>query len=488
MDNWEPRTDLEMLRSLLQQGEGEHLDFKLSLDLGKSEGRVNFAKDVVALANTHPGGHLVIGVNDDGSIPPEKVQLDPSQYDSAKLRDCVSKYIEAPIDIRTQIHNVNGSDVLLIAVSPGTPYPIPMSQLGNCQVEGNPGKQRPLFRPGDVYLREGSQNVSLRYGHWERLLATHNQQIRDDVSYTIDSVIQVLAKLQINASGNGISIPLSLEMSYGSLGAAIASHLAGTDSVPVEQLIRQALHSDDSQWDRNLTVISISAIQALAYDKLDLVSLAIDCLFEMHERASNDIKRQLEALIFLYIIGAAAVRYTRWSTLLPMVLRGGDGKHYRSWIRKTQVNASHAELFPPRSGLMIDKARALMNRIPELRPDIEGQLPLDNLQLNDAALNSLCQFDFIQVLIQELVPDTGRSTGYPACAIYSDKRIKSFANKYALDPTVRRELTHQSGEEISRKVFTSACELVHRASTTLGYYWDNPSQTVENYIRSDSDS
>lgn len=164
-NSWEPRTDLEMLRNLLLQTEGEHLDFKLQLDLESTEGKVKFAKDVVALANTHPGGHLVVGVENSGAIPDTGQILDPKQYDSARLRDVVSKYVDGPINIRAQIHSMNGNDVLLIAISSGTTYPIPMSKQGNYEdSHGNPCQ---VFRVGDVYLREGSQNVSLRYAHWE---------------------------------------------------------------------------------------------------------------------------------------------------------------------------------------------------------------------------------------------------------------------------------------------------------------------------------
>lgn len=481
MDRWEPRTDLEMLRNLLLQGENEHLDYKLRLDLDNAGGRVKFAKDVVALANTHPGGHLVVGVNNDGSIPAQKEHFDPDQYDSAKLRDWVSKYVDGPIDIRSQIHTIDGSDVLLIAVSPGTTYPIPMGKQGD--YADSHGKHCQAFRAGDVYLREGSQNVALRFGHWERLLSAHDQQVRDDTNRTIDALIKELSKLQVNSSGTAVSIPLSLDMSYGSLSVAVASHLSATDTVPVEQLLRKALQSKDAQLDRKLTIIAVVAVQALVYNNLDLVSFAVDQLFEIHEGSSNDTKRQFGIIVFLYLIGAAAVRYKRWSALLPMVLRGGTGSSYRSWIRETQVNASRANLFPEQSGLMIDAARALMAHTPELRPDVEGELPVEDLPRDDASLNSLCQFDFIQVLIQELVPDAGRAGGYPACAVYSDTRIRSFANEYVRNLKVRNELTYQNDEDISRKVFASACDAARRASSALGFVWEIPSPEADEYIQ-----
>lgn len=485
LDSWEPRTDEEMLRNFLLQAEGEHLDFKLCLDLESAEGKVKFAKDVVALANTHPGGHLVVGVDNSGSIPDIGQKLDPKQYDSARLRDAVSKYVEGSINIRAQIHNLDGSDVLLIAITSGSTYPIPMSKQGD--YTNSYGKQCQAFRSGDVYLREGSQNVSLRYGHWERLLALHDRQIHDEARRTIESIVKELAKLQINGSGSAINIPLSLDMSYGSLGVAIASQLTNGNKVSVERLIRQALNADDSQWERSLTVIAIAAVRALEYSDSGLVSLAVDCLFEMHERPTSIVNRRLEVIVFLYVIGAAAVRYKRWTTLLPMVLRGGSGRSYRSWIRETQVDASTSGLFSGQSGMMIDLARGLMANIPELRPDIRGELPLDDLPMTDAALKSLCQFDFIQVLVQEFVPERGRSEGYPACASYSDERVKPFINEYIRKAEVRADLTHQDDESKSRNAFASAHSLAQKASSTLGFWCFNSSQEVDQYLEASDD-
>lgn len=480
-DSWEPRTDEEMLRNLLMQAENEHLDFKLQLDLESTEGRVKFAKDVVALANTHPGGHLVVGVDDNGSIPDQGQKLSSKKFDSAKLRDTLCRYVEGPIDLRAQIHDVNGSDVLLIAVSSGTTYPIPMSKQGDYKDPN--GKQCQAFRAGDVYLREGSQNVSLRYAHWERLLAAHDRQIHDEARRTAESIIRELAKLQIGGPGNRIDIPLSLDMNYESLGAAVSSHLVSGDKVPVEQLLRQSLNADHSEWERNLTITTVVAVRALEYRESELVSFAVDCLFEMYERAANNGNRQLEIIVLLYILGAAAVRYKRWDTLRPMILRGGSGDSYRSWIRETQVNASRAGLLEGRSGLMIDLARGVMAHNAELRPDIVGNLPVDELSQNDAALNSLCQFDFVQVLVQEYVPETGHAEGYPACAVYSDDRVQPLLNDYVRKPELRRSLSHQDDESFSRDAFASALALTHRASSTLGFWWRGSNAEVDQYVQ-----
>ncbi|MEM6263607.1 MAG: ATP-binding protein [Bacteroidota bacterium] len=55
--------DLQWLRRLVRQGEGQHLEFKRKLHHPDK-----IAKEMVAFANTEGGGILLIGVDDDGTI------------------------------------------------------------------------------------------------------------------------------------------------------------------------------------------------------------------------------------------------------------------------------------------------------------------------------------------------------------------------------------------------------------------------------------
>lgn len=64
---WVARTDREFLNLLLKQGESQRLDFKQKLDLSDNKAKLEFVKDVISMANRAPGGHLVIGVCDDGT-------------------------------------------------------------------------------------------------------------------------------------------------------------------------------------------------------------------------------------------------------------------------------------------------------------------------------------------------------------------------------------------------------------------------------------
>lgn len=62
------RTDREKLLELLQAPEQTHLEFKAELDLAAKQDELNFVKDAVSMTNRPPGGYIVLGVSDDGTL------------------------------------------------------------------------------------------------------------------------------------------------------------------------------------------------------------------------------------------------------------------------------------------------------------------------------------------------------------------------------------------------------------------------------------
>ncbi|MGO9927141.1 MAG: helix-turn-helix domain-containing protein, partial [Mycobacterium sp.] len=83
------RTDYEKLVELLTFPEGRHLDFKAELDLGSTEAKMRFVKDVVAMSNCPPGGYILIGVDDDGKPCMPVATINRASFDgriAAELR------------------------------------------------------------------------------------------------------------------------------------------------------------------------------------------------------------------------------------------------------------------------------------------------------------------------------------------------------------------------------------------------------------------
>ena len=150
---WDGRTDEEKLQELLRLGEQTQLDFKVELDLRDRKHELDFFKDAVAMANRPPGGYILVGITDDGKLPQRPWRIkNPQMFDGATLRDKIGKYIEADIEVVSQLHTINGSDVVVIAIfSTRTGLPVPMMTVGQYNQPNGRGrmKTRTVFRPGE---------------------------------------------------------------------------------------------------------------------------------------------------------------------------------------------------------------------------------------------------------------------------------------------------------------------------------------------------
>lgn len=185
------RTDYEKLVELLALGEGTRLDFKRQLDLDSRLAQLNFAKDVVAMSNTPPGGYIVIGVEDDGRPCLPTGTLDRSRFDPARLGDAVRRFIDGRIEILVAIHDHNGCEIVLIYVAPHRDgLPVPMNQTGNHPDPRNDRKQVVVSREGEVPVREGAANVPLRHSHWSLILSAFEQQIRSQATETTQAMLR----------------------------------------------------------------------------------------------------------------------------------------------------------------------------------------------------------------------------------------------------------------------------------------------------------
>lgn len=157
------RTDREKLVELLQSPEQTHLEFKAELDLTTKQDELNFVKDAVSMSNRPPGGYILVGVSDDGALAlPTGTIADRARFDGARLGDTIRKYIDGEVHAISQVHEVDGHEVVLIYFPHHRDgLPVPMSKLG--QFEGQNSKQVVVFREGDVLVREGAKNTPLRH-------------------------------------------------------------------------------------------------------------------------------------------------------------------------------------------------------------------------------------------------------------------------------------------------------------------------------------
>lgn len=138
---------------LLDHGEGDELDFKADCNLRNRQAIVALAKHVGAFSAA--GGHLIIGVREDGS-PAGRLSRDAAAlFDEATLRSKLApQYLPETISLTTAVHDVEGVPVVIVYVTAHPNGFVVMQRDGD--YEDAAGHQQKAFRAGDVYVRRGS--------------------------------------------------------------------------------------------------------------------------------------------------------------------------------------------------------------------------------------------------------------------------------------------------------------------------------------------
>jgi predicted HTH transcriptional regulator len=96
--------------------EYDELDFKQVVDLSTTRGGVEFAKDVAAM--NVKGGHIVIGVDNQGNPTGGMDGADTTVFDAATLVPRMERYMEGPLTIATSLLIWEEHTVVLVCVSP----------------------------------------------------------------------------------------------------------------------------------------------------------------------------------------------------------------------------------------------------------------------------------------------------------------------------------------------------------------------------------
>lgn len=488
------RTDMEKLIELLGEPEQEHLDFKEGVDLSKSEDKVKFVKDVVAMSNCPPGGYLLIGVSDSGKPVAPIGTFDRKRFDGARLNDLIRNYTEGQIHIISQLHEIEGREVVLIYTHhEGSGLPVPMNKIG--QYKNDNGKDGVCFRPGEVWLREGAQNVLLRWSHWDMLLRGRDQRIREETRADVNSLIAELSKALRGGPGK-ISIPLTADMADEAFVESMITNLEIGSDLRIGQFLASAIATDSNTdtFCQSLDKLTIVAVQALALGISNITKRAVDTLITIYRQLDHDAAAQkLEVIVRAYVIGAAAVRYRAWGVVRDLVLHPSSARPsldyvYSSWIREGQVKASRSKLFPgdSRGSLMIPSARLLAIEHAAMRPylpSVETSID-DSYDSPDRLLDSLCQFDILYCLV---IAAEGRHHGkaYPASSAFRQERANPALSLVVSNSEVRRELLPESDDARVAQAIHEVFDLAKNQSMQVqlsGDWWWNPPWDVENFI------
>jgi len=149
------------LRYLLDcQGECEHLDFKLDIDLENDYGCASFSKDVVGMRNVG-GGYIVIGVEDKSWKP---IGLKKRIiYDTKMLREKVIKStgLDTEIDIVQHELEIDRSSSLFALVLIRATYKHSKLRVPSVANKDFHPQEKWGIRQGDIFTRFGDSTKKI---------------------------------------------------------------------------------------------------------------------------------------------------------------------------------------------------------------------------------------------------------------------------------------------------------------------------------------
>lgn len=494
------RNDREKLIELLEAGEQTHLDYKQTLDLTQAKDKLNIVKDLVALSNRPGGGYLLLGVENDGRPCAKSGTFDRSRFDGAALGQLVRSFIEAQIHINSQVYSLDdGYEIIVIQVDGHRDgLPVPLAKLGQFH-DPAAGKQVVVFRPGDVLVREGSENVPLRHSHWSDILKEHDRRIRTQALENGQGLIrEVVAQMRTGGPGGSSVSPLTVGMDQTAFGESVLLNFESGSSVRIKQFLSHARHqalspvSENDDVDEALDRITELAALGIHYEHLDKAKIAVDELYAIYldvARRSGPTRVLMAILARVYCQGSLAVRSGQWEMVnyivqKPVAVPAGSSYFYSSWLRHGQVQGSREGLFPQgQGGLLVSQARDLVARHPSLRPDVldDAVVPAENLDHGDVLLNSLTQFDLAYCLVSR-AEGAGNTKGYPTCAAFHETRSAPLLELIARDGNVRSSLFPQSSvEEVARSI-VDVVAMAETESWNYGGFWDGLPITVLSWV------
>lgn len=406
----DPRVDEETLRRLLgEQTESSSLDYKEHLDLKDGRHVVRLARHVGAMAAF--GGHIVVGVDGHGTPTGAFAEADRALFDEATLRAKLSKYLPAGTALASQVHELDGHLVAMIAVG--------AHPAGICVMaaDGNHG-DKAEFRAGDVLVRRGT--ASVRWNQDEALAYVQRtaSRVRDSVRSELLADFEPL--MRAAAQGRELeqapSAVTSWELDLDRLVEGIAEQVRRGDEVPLRRLLAAlprelarlgrgpaAIYRTAELLDRAAALMALFAV----VNRGDLFELVARKLTAAYQRAVADPHpaagvpgellgaMQLERM---YPVGALLVRERAWwlvEILATVRVRGHPGSP-PFWLLSAQRAAERGGTLRtyaanrPGNSTVISLAYDAVARNEHLTPDLE---PGD-----EALTTSLCEFDLLHGL------------------------------------------------------------------------------------------
>jgi len=143
-------TDVELVELLSTRTETRNLDYKESLNWSTSaiDEKAGIIKDVLAMANTAGGGHIVLGVRDSDLIPVGVASDVFESFDQTKTNDFLHRYTDPRFSC--QIYKLVADNLRHVVIRVEEFPEIPII----CKADLNSSRDRKLLlRRGCIYIR-----------------------------------------------------------------------------------------------------------------------------------------------------------------------------------------------------------------------------------------------------------------------------------------------------------------------------------------------
>ena len=465
------QVSFDRLRQLLDHGEGVDLDFKRACNLNTRSELLAITKDVAAFAAT--GGHIVVGVNEDGTPSGLFGAGDSRLFDEATLRSKIAPtFLPDTISITTAIHELNGAPVAIVYIAPHSDGFIVLQRDGD--FTDTTGQQRQEFRAGDVYVRRGSSSRVWNHDEasaaLERAMNLRRERWRRELT---EDLAGIGLGRQAQAIAGGPAAAFTWQLDNDAFAATVIELLRAGDDIALSlgfDAVRRdaAAAYQEAQLDTLDTVIdrlTSAAAIGISVERPLLRTRAVDGLLQVYNLAydANGRPRSIPngipaPLLWLHVItrvyglGSLAVRKMAWPTVAELALQRASGDdYYTNWLRQTLTSASRAHLLQSREDdrqielSLLALAAEQVDRLSPLRPDLPAG--------DEAIINSLTQFDLLSILsaISSAGSLNARSW-YTNFARYDWTRSEPALVELLGDEDMRREIFPSNDAELAAAI------------------------------------
>jgi hypothetical protein len=412
------QVSLERLRQLLDAGEALDLDFKATCDLSERAELVAITKDIAAMSAQ--SGHLVVGVEEDGSPSGRLSAAQAKLFDEATLRSKIApKYLPETLSITSAVHEIDGAPVALVYVAPHYDGFLVMAADGN--FTDGAGTQRQEFRTGDVFVRRGSS--SRKWNHEEaqaalgRAVAARKETWRAQLAEDLAGLGLAQRGQQI---AEGPAGTFTWQLDADAFSAALIELLRSRDDIAIRLAFDGARRDATGAWrsgdmDTLRTVLdrlAQAAALGVSLERRELLERCIEELVAIYNLPYGPggfpqiapgqppaAALWLEVITRVYAVGALAVRRRRWADVTALALQKGAGQEFgwfTNWLRAALTEAARANLLQARQDerqvelSLLSLAAGHVERLASLRPDVAPE--------DDTIISSLTQFDLLAIL------------------------------------------------------------------------------------------